>query len=51
MISPGTLESILYSRSKKSINEFKDMKKELDVKLKDINAEYKVIKKEFNSLF
>ncbi len=50
-INPGTFESILYSKSKKSINEFKDMKKEFDVIIKDINSEYKVIKKEFNILF
>ena len=46
--NPGVFESIFYEKSKKEINEFKD---ELDGILNDINSEYKVIKKEFNSLF
>tara|TARA_Y100001968_G_scaffold265144_1_gene254235 strand:+ start:825 stop:1301 length:477 start_codon:yes stop_codon:yes gene_type:complete len=50
-INPGTFESIIYSKSKKTINEFKDLKDEVDDILNGINSEYKVIKKEFNSLF
>ena len=49
--NPGTFESIFFEKSKKSFNEFKDLKNEIDVILNDINSEYKVIKKEFNSLF
>ena len=52
--NPGTFESILLEKSKKVINEFnefKDLKDEVDGILNDINSEYKVIKKEFNSLF
>ena len=50
-INPGTFESIFYSKSKKVIDEFKDLKDEVDGIINDINSEYKVIKKEFNSLF
>jgi len=50
-VNPGTFESIFYSKSKKIINEFKDLKGEADEVLNEINSEYKLIKKEFNSLF
>jgi len=50
-INPGTFESIFYSKSKKVINEFKDLKDEVDGVLNEINSEYKFIKKEFKSLF
>ena len=49
--NPGTFESIFLEKSKKVMNEFKDFKDEVDGILNDINSEYKVIKKEFNSLF
>ena len=49
--NPGTFESIIYAKSKKAINEFKDLKEEVDLILNDINSEYKFIKKEFNNLF
>ena len=50
-IKPGTFESIFYSKSKKVINEFKDLKDEVDGVLNEINSEYKFINKEFKSLF
>ena len=37
-INPGTFESILYLKSKKVINEFKDLKDEVDGILNDINS-------------
>ena len=49
--NPGTFESIFFKKSKEAINELKDFKDEVDVILNDINSEYKVIKKEFNSIF
>ena len=49
--NPGSFESIFYTKSKKAINEFKDLKDEADEILNDINSEYEVIKKEFDSLF
>ena len=48
---PGTIESIFLAKSKKAINEFKDLKDEVDGILNDINSEYKDIKKEINNLF
>ncbi len=48
---PGTFESILYAKSKKVINEFKDYKDEVNEILKDINSKYKNIKKDFNTFF
>ena len=51
LVKPGTFESIFYSKSKKAINEFNDLKNDLDGLLKDINSEYELIKKEFNGLF
>ena len=50
-VNPGTFESIFYSKSKKAINEFKDLKAEVDEVLNEINSEYKIIQKEFKSLF
>ena len=50
-VNPGTFESIFYAKSKKTINEFIDLKDEVEGILNDINSENKVIKKEFNSLF
>ena len=46
---PGTFESIFYMKSKKTIQEFKNLKDEVDDFLNDINSEYKILKKEFNS--
>ena len=42
---PGTFESMFYSKSKKAINEFKDLKDQVDGILNKINSEYKFIKK------
>ena len=50
-VKPGTFESILYSKSKKEINKFIDLKDEVDEVINEINSEYKFIKKEFKSLF
>ena len=50
-VSPGTLESIFYAKSKKSIIQFKDLKDEINGMINNINSEYKVIKNNFNSLF
>ena len=50
-VKPGTFESIFYSKIKKEINEFIDLKDQVDGVLNEINSEYKLIKKEFKSLF
>ena len=51
MTKPGILESILYTKSKNKMNEFKDLKDDVEEIIDNINSEYKVIKKEFNSFF
>ena len=50
-INPGTFESIILEKSKTKINEFKDLKDEVNGILNNINSEYKIIKKDFNNLF
>ena len=45
---PGKFESIFYKKTKQKINEYKNTKKEVDEFIKDINLQYKSIKKEIN---
>ena len=48
---PGIFEKIIFEKSKKRIDEFKDIKDELDSLINYIDLEYKNLKKEFDSLF
>ena len=48
---PGIFKSIFYEKSKEKINQYKDIKIEIDKFIIDINSEYKSIKKEINDLF
>ena len=50
-VMPGTIESIIYSRGKKTITEFRELKEEVDGLLNNINLEYKNLRKEFKSIF
>ena len=50
-VNPGTFKSIFYEKSQQKINEYKDIKKEMDEFIKDINSEYNSIKKEINNFF
>ena len=50
-LNPGTFQSIFYEKSKQRINQYKEIKKDVDEFMKDINLEYKSIKKEIKSLF
>ncbi len=50
-VNPGTFKSILDEKSQQKINEYKDIKKGVDGFIKDINSEYKYIKKEINKFF
>ena len=45
-VYPGTFQSIFYKKSKEKIHKYKNIKKEVDVFIKDINSEYKSIEKE-----
>ena len=49
--NPGKFESIFYKKTKQKINQYKNTKKEVDSFIKDINLEYKSIKKEINKFF
>ena len=51
VVNPGVFKSMIFQKSKQKINQYKDVKKELDEFIKDINLEYKSIKKEINDLF
>ena len=50
-VSPGKFESIFYEKTKQKINEYKNTKQEVDEFIKEINLEYKIIKKEINDFF
>ena len=50
-LKPGTFQSIIYKKSKQKINQYKNIKKEVDEFIKDINFEYKSTKKEVNQFF
>ena len=50
-VSPGKFEAIFYEKTKQKINEYKNTKKEVDELIKEINLEYKSIKKEINDFF
>ena len=49
--NPGKFESIFYKKSTQKINEYKNIKKEVDEFIKDINLEYKSIKEEIYEFF
>ena len=50
-INPGTFKSILVEKSKETINEYTDIKKEVDEFIEDINSKYKSIKIEIKDFF
>ena len=50
-VNPGTFKSIFLEKSKQKINEYRDIKKEVDEFINDINSEYKSLKIEINDLF
>jgi len=50
-VMPGTFESVIYDKSKKTINEFKELKEEVDGLINNFNSEYQNIREEFNSIF
>ena len=50
-VIPGTFESVIYDVGKKKINEFRELKEEVDELINNFNSEYKNIRKEFNNIF
>ncbi|MBO8221589.1 carbon storage regulator CsrA [Prochlorococcus marinus] len=49
--NPGKFEMIFFEKSKQKINEYKNIKKEADEFIKNINLEYNSIKKEIKDYF
>ena len=50
-LNPGTIQSVFYEKSVQKINQYKDLKKEIQEVIKDFNSEYKSIKKEIYKIF
>ncbi len=50
-VSPGKFESIFQKKTKQKIDKYEKTKKEVDEFIKEINLEYKSIKKEINDFF
>ena len=50
-VNPGTFSSIFYEKNKQKIEQYEGFKKEVDEFIREINLEYKSIKKEFNDFF
>ena len=50
-VNPGTISILLYEKTHESINRYKDAKQEVDEFIRDINFEYKSIKKRINDFF
>ena len=49
--NPRIFQSIFYEKSKQKLNQHSDIRNEVDEFIKDINSEYKSIKKEINEFF
>ena len=50
-INPGKFESILFEKSQQTIKEFKDLKEEVDIFIKDFNSDYRNLIDEFHKAF
>ena len=50
-VNPGIFQTIFFEKSKEKINKYKNIKKEVDEYIKNINSDYKSIQKEINDLF
>ena len=50
-VNPGTFTLLFYEKTKRNINKYKDAKQEVDKFIRDINSEYKSIRKEIKDLF
>ena len=50
-VNPGIFQTIFFEKSKEKINKYKNIKKEVDEYIKNINSDYKSIQKEINDFF
>ena len=51
LVIPGTFESVIYDKSKKTIEEFRELKEEVDGLINNFNSEYQNIRQELDSIF
>ena len=51
LVMPGTFESVIYDKSKKTIDEFRELKEEVDGLINNFNSGYQNIRKELDSIF
>ena len=50
-VKPGTFESVIYDKSKKTINEFREFKQEVDGLINNFNSEFQNIRDELDAIF
>ena len=50
-VNPGSFTLLFYEKTKKSIDKYKEVKQEVDEFIRDINSEYKSIRREIKDLF
>jgi len=50
-VNPGTFTLLFYEKTKRSIDKYRDVKQEFDAFIRDINSEYKFIRKEIKNSF
>ena len=50
-VNPGSFTLLFYKKTKKSIDKYKEVKQEVDEFIRDINSEYKSIRREIKDLF
>ena len=50
-VNPGTFQSIFFEKTKERIDQYKDIKKQADQFINEIDLEYKYLKKEIKDLF
>ena len=50
-VNPGTFTLLFYEKTKRSIDKYRDVKQEVDAFIRDINSEYKFIRKEIKNSF
>ena len=51
VVNPGIFQTIIYEKSKQRINQFKDIKKEVDEFIINFNLKYESIEKDIKNLF
>ena len=50
-VIPGIFESVIYDKSQKTFNEFRELKKKVHGLINSLNSNYQNIRKEFKIIF